>query len=113
MRIPLWVVMVSALAGQSVPPALAPGLVEVAATITASAGSLVCSGSAAAGARGVTWGCVDGSAVVLPRVELPAAAAGPGGTVITVQRGGNTVSVLVAADRWEVVANDARRGGVF
>lgn len=94
------------------------GTVQVAATITATAGTLVCTGTASVAATVSTMHlkCVDGADVVLPDVDIPVKA--PGASVISVQRGANSVIWMLTKgnptpDQWQVAANGVMKSGTF
>lgn len=94
------------------------GTVQVAASITATAGTLVCTGTASVAATTSTMHlkCVDGSDAVLPEVDFTVSA--PGSTVYSIQRGANVVTWTLSKgnpipDQWQVTANGVMKSGTF
>lgn len=94
------------------------GTVTVAANITATAGSLVCTGTASVAASVSTMRltCADGAAVILPDTTFTVSA--PGSTTYSIQRGANTITWLLTKgnptpDQWQVVANGTLKSGTF
>jgi hypothetical protein len=107
--------LTAALYAQTTPP---PGTVAVSATITATAGTLVCTATASVAATASTMHmkCVDGADVVLPDIDFVVKA--PGSTTYSVQRGGNTITWLLTKgnpvpDQWQVTANGVMKSGTF
>lgn len=94
------------------------GTVSVSANITATAGALVCTGTATVGPTSsvMHMKCVDGSAVVIPDTDYPVVA--PGATTISVSRGTNSVTWILTKgnpvpDQWQVTANGVTKSGTF
>lgn len=112
MRLPIALLFAGALRAQTA------GSVTVSANITATAGAIVCTGTASVSASASTMRlrCVDGADVVLPDTDFVVTA--PGSTVYSVQRGGNIITWLLTKgnptpDQWQVAANGVTKSGTF
>lgn len=94
-----------------------PGTVVVASNITATAGSLICVGTATVGATTSTMQlkCSEGSVVL---IDYPFTVTASGSTLYSIGRGANTITWLLTKgnptpDQWQVTANGVARSGTF
>lgn len=111
-RLLLWLAAMAVLQGQA-----PTGSVDIAATITATAGTLVCVGtpSVASAASNMHMKCSDAQALLHESDYLVAS---PGSVVYSIGRGANTITWLLTKggavpDQWQVSANGVSKSGNF